>query len=107
MAWTIRQQTGGLGDLEAYDLRRPTPGDTDLARLRAGGVGGQFWSVYVPAGLEIGTARLQLEQIDLARRMVARYPDDLALATTAAEVERVMKEASAGSEEIVGTVVRG
>jgi membrane dipeptidase len=90
--WTIRQRTGGLGDLEAYDLRRRTPGDTDLARLRAGGVGGQFWSVYVPAGLETGSARLQLEQIDLARRMIARYPDDLALATTAADVERVMKE---------------
>jgi membrane dipeptidase len=90
--WTIRQRTGGLGDLEAYDLRRRTPGDTDLARLRAGGVGGQFWSVYVPAGLESGTARLQLEQIDLARRMITRYPDDLALATTAGDVERIMKE---------------
>jgi membrane dipeptidase len=90
--WTIRQQTGGLGDLEAYDLRRPTPGDTDLARLRAGGVGGQFWSVYVPAGLATGSARFQLEQIDLARRMIARYPDDLVLATTAGEVERAMNE---------------
>jgi membrane dipeptidase len=90
--WTIRQRTGGLGDLEAYDLRRPTPGDTDLARLRAGGVGGQFWSVYVPAGLATGSARFQLEQIDLARRMIARYPDDLVLATTAGEVERAMNE---------------
>ncbi len=90
--WTIRQRTGALGDLEAYDLQSRTPGHTDIARLRAGGVGGQFWSVYVPAQIETGTARLQLEQIDLARRMIARYPEDLALVTTAGEVERVMKE---------------
>jgi membrane dipeptidase len=90
--WAIREKTGGLGDLEAYDLGQPTSGDTDLARLRAGGVGGQFWSVYVPAGLETGTARFQLEQIDLARRMIDRYPDDLALAVTAAGVERIVGE---------------
>jgi membrane dipeptidase len=91
LPWTVRAQTEGLGDVEAYDLRRPTAGDTDLARLRAGGVGGQFWSVYIPP-LDSGAARLQLEQIDLARRIVARYPEDLALATTSGEVTRVMGE---------------
>jgi len=92
LPWAIREATGPPGDLDAYDLSRTTPGDTDLARLRAGGVGGQFWSVYVPASLPEGFARYQLEQIDLARRMIARYPDDLAFATTAAEVERAMSE---------------
>ena len=92
LPWTIREKTGAPGDVAAYDLRRRTEGDTDLERLRAGGVGGQFWSVYVPASLETGAARYQLEQIDLARRMIARYPERLALATTAADVERIMKQ---------------
>ncbi|MGH7268352.1 MAG: dipeptidase [Candidatus Rokuibacteriota bacterium] len=89
LAWTIRNDTRAPGDVAAYDLRRRTRGHTDLARLRAGGVGGQFWSVYVPgdAGPE-GFARLQLEQIDIARRVIARYPERLALCLTAAEVER-------------------
>ena len=96
LPWTIRGQTEGLGDLGAYDLRAPTAGQTDLGRLRAGGVGGQFWSVYVPPS-EVGSARVQLEQIDLARRMVARYPQDLELATTANEVTDIMKEGRVAS----------
>jgi membrane dipeptidase len=92
LPWTIREKTGAPGDVEAYDLRHRTEGDTDLERLRAGGVGGQYWSVYVPASLKTGAARYQLEQIDLARRMIARYPERLALATTATEVERIMKQ---------------
>jgi membrane dipeptidase len=91
LPWAIRGETGPPGDLDAYDLGQPTSGDTDIARLRAGGVGGQFWSVYVPAGLTEGAARVQLEQIDLAHRMIARYPEALVLATTAAEVERAMR----------------
>ena len=67
LPWTIRGETGPPGDLESYDLRESTRGDTDLARLRAGGVGGQFWSVYVPASLPEGAARVQLEQIELTR----------------------------------------
>ena len=92
LPWKIREKTGAPGDLVDYDLRQPKSGDTDLERLRAGGVGGQFWSVYVPASLEGGAARYQLEQIDLARRMIARYPEHLTLATTAGDVERIMKE---------------
>jgi len=90
LPWAVRTKTAGLGDIGAYDLRGTTPGDTDLERLRAGGVGGQFWSVYVPGEVGRGFARLQLEQIDLALRIVARYPDRLALATTAAEVDTVL-----------------
>jgi membrane dipeptidase len=81
----------------AYDLRSRTPGATDLERLRAGGVGGQFWSVYVPGDLPGGFARTQLEQIDIARRMIARYPDRLGFATTADEVERAMRSGRVAS----------
>jgi len=94
---TLRQKTEGLGDVAAYDLRTRTPGDTDLERLRAGGVGGQFWSVYVPGEMTGGFARFQLEQIDLARRMIARYPDRLAFATTAADVVRAIEAGKVAS----------
>ena len=90
LPWAIRENAAG--DIEAYDLRTRTSGATDLERLREGGVGGQFWSVYVPADLPGGFARTQLEQIDLARRVIARYPDRLAPAGTAGDVERAMKE---------------
>jgi membrane dipeptidase len=88
LPWAIREWKTAPGDVEAYDLRRTTEGDTDLARLRAGGVGGQFWSVYIPADAGGGFARTQLEQIDLARRLVDRYPESLGLALTADDVER-------------------
>ena len=97
LPWAIHEKTGALGDLDALDLRLRTDGDTDLERLAAGGVGGQFWSVYVPTNLGHGTIRQQLEQIDLARRMIARYPDRLALATTAADVERIMRRGRVAS----------
>lgn len=88
LPWEIRTSKTAPRDVEAYDLRKPTPGDTDLARLRAGAVGGQFWSVYIPGeDKAAGYARVQLEQIDIARRVVARYPEALALALTADEVE--------------------
>ena len=92
LPWAIRENAAAPGDVEAYDLRARTKGNTDLPRLREGGVGGQLWSVYVPADLPGGFARTQLEQIDVARRVIARYPDRLAFAGTADEVERAMKE---------------
>jgi membrane dipeptidase len=87
----IREKGQPPRDVAAYDLNARTPGDTDLARLRAGGVGGQFWSVYIPSTPEVaarGFARIQLEQIDIAQRMIERYPADLALALTAGDIER-------------------
>lgn len=86
LPWAIRSYKPAPGDVEAYDLRSRTPGQTDLERLRAGGVGGQFWSVYIPGELQGGYARTQLEQIDIARRVIARYPEALQFARTAAEV---------------------
>jgi len=88
LPWAIRESKRAPRDVEAYDLRHTTPGQTDLARLREGGVGGQFWSVYVPGELPSGWARVQLEQIDIARRVIAKYPESLALALTADDVER-------------------
>ncbi|SDS27278.1 dipeptidase [Actinoplanes derwentensis] len=74
----------GVAGLE----RERPPLHTDLPRLRAGGVGGQFWSVYVPSDLPEAVAVTHtLEQIDLVHRMVAAYPDDLAMAYTSADVE--------------------
>jgi membrane dipeptidase len=86
LPWTIREDARARGDVAAYELRGRTRGHTDLSRLRAGRVGGQFWSVYVP-GDRGAPERVQLEQIDLALRMIAQHPGDLALATTADEVE--------------------
>ncbi len=79
------------------DLRRlPSSGpdryNTDIERLRKGGVGGQFWSVYVPASLPpLEQVRQTLQQIDLVRDIVARYPETFELARTAADVRRIHK----------------
>jgi membrane dipeptidase len=76
-------------DLDRYDLsQRQSLTHTDIPRLIEGGVGGQFWSVWVPstwAGERAVTATL--EQIDFVHRMVARYPDRLQLATTVADID--------------------
>ncbi|SFL56735.1 dipeptidase [Geodermatophilus ruber] len=87
LPWTLRKGFGG--DLRRVDLSGPVAGTrTDLPRLRRGGVGGQFWSVYVPGTLQGDAAvTTTLEQIDLVQRMIARYPDDLAPALTADDVE--------------------
>ncbi|MGX6607401.1 dipeptidase [Micromonosporaceae bacterium Da 78-11] len=64
---------------------------TDLPRLRAGGVGGQFWSVYVPSDLpEPEAVVATMEQVDAVYRMVAAYPADLAVACSADDVERAI-----------------
>jgi membrane dipeptidase len=98
LPWTIRESKTAPMDVAAYDLRSPTPKHTDLARLKAGQVGAQFWSVYIPGEIkDSGFARVQLEQIDIARRMIARYPDRLALALTAADIEREFKRGRVAS----------
>lgn len=89
LPWAIRQAEANPRDVAAYDLRETTPGHTDLARLRAGGVGGQFWSVYIPCdAVAEGAAKVQLEQIDIAREIVRRYPDAFGEAYDASDVER-------------------
>jgi membrane dipeptidase len=92
LPWAIRESKSSPRDVDAYDLTTRTTGQTDLPRLRQGGIGGQFWSVYVPGeAKDSGYARIQLEQIDIARRMIAKYPDQLQLALTAADAEAAMK----------------
>ncbi|HUG04599.1 MAG TPA: dipeptidase [Steroidobacteraceae bacterium] len=97
LPWAIRTDKVTPGDVEAYDLRKPTRGQTDIARLRQGGVGAQFWSVYVPGELREGMARTQLEQIDLMRRVIARYPEALQLASTAQDIRDAKKAGRIGS----------
>ena len=98
LPWELRQRFGG--DFRKVDLRRdtsrlPTTGSapplmTDIPRLRRGGVGAQFWSVWIPPAIT-GPAAVEttLEQIDLVRRMAAAYPADLETAYTADDIRRV------------------
>jgi membrane dipeptidase len=91
LPWAIRTSKTAPGDVKAYDLRKPTPGQTDFARLKLGGVGAQFWSVYIPGEAPGGFARTQLEQIDIARRIIAQYPDRLQFATSVADIRAAHK----------------
>jgi len=76
--------------VDGLDTGRPRF-QTDLPRLRAGGVGAQFWSVFVPSSLSEPEAVVAtLEQVDAVYRMVARYPADFAMAYTADDVGRVI-----------------
>jgi membrane dipeptidase len=98
LPWEIRESKTAPRDVAAYDLRRRAPKHTDLERLAQGKVGAQFWSIYLPGDMQdSGYARVQLEQFDIARRMIARYPDRLALALTAADIERNFKRGRIGS----------
>ncbi len=97
LAWEIRERFNG--QLSAIDLgadtskllsRTGVPLMTDIPRLRAGHVGGQFWSVWIPPDVHgFEAVQMTLEQIDLVKRVAARYPTDLAMAYTAADVRRV------------------
>jgi membrane dipeptidase len=92
LPWEVRTFERAPGDVSAYDLTKRTPGQTDLPRLKEGGVGGQFWSIYIPGEIrDSGYARVQLEQFDIARRIIARYPENLQLALTAADAEAAMR----------------
>jgi membrane dipeptidase len=98
LPWAIREAKGAPCDVVAYDLRKAAPGHTDLARIAEGGLGAQFWSVYIPGEHKAnGWAKEQLEQIDIARRMIALYPDKLGLALSADDVERVFKSGRVAS----------
>jgi membrane dipeptidase len=98
LPWEIRSRF--KGDLAAVNLmsdtsRLPFPPDsaalmTDIPRLRTGKVGGQFWSVWVPVDIKgFEAVQTTLEQIDLVKRMCERYPDDLAMAYSAADTNRI------------------
>ncbi|XVU22200.1 dipeptidase [Actinoplanes sp. CA-054009] len=83
--------------VEGLDEPRPEL-QTDIPRLRAGGVGGQFWSVYVPGDLgEPEAVVATMEQIDAVYRMAAAYPEDLAIAYSADDVTRAIESGKIAS----------
>jgi membrane dipeptidase len=87
LLWEARQRVGY--DFDRLDVAGDCPTHTDLPRLRRGGVGGQFWSVFVPASLAGDDAvSATLEQVDAGHQLVARYAGELAFARTPEEVER-------------------
>ncbi len=106
LPWEIRSRFNG--DVSKIDLakdtsRLPVPAGeaplmTDIPRLRAGHVGGQFWSVWIPVEVT-GPAAVQttLEQIDIVKAMAARWPNDFQMAYTAADVERARKAGKVAS----------
>jgi membrane dipeptidase len=104
LPWALRERAAGDANLVRFAGPGQTPSDpaevnlaapvqgmhTDLPRLAAGGVGAQFWSVFVPAHLAgDGAVTAVLEQIDVTRRMIASYPETLELALTADDVQRI------------------
>ncbi|MEE4270708.1 MAG: dipeptidase [Thermoanaerobaculales bacterium] len=93
--WAIRSRVANhLAEFDFTDTSAiDRPMHTDIARLREGGVGGQFWSVWIPVDLEPAEAVVTvLEQIDLVHRLVDAYPDDLELALTGDDVVRIHSE---------------
>jgi len=100
LPWEIRDRfRGDPGAVDlALDTSRipPPPGGaalmTDIPRLRAGRVGAQFWSVWVPVELTgLEAVQTTIEQIDLVKRLAARYPGDLEMAYSAADIRRIHK----------------
>ena len=92
LPWQMKQK--GQSSFDFLDISKPQPTlHTDIARLKAGGVKAQFWSVYVSADTEkTGDSLLQtMEQIDVVHRMVRRYPETFELADTADDIERIVK----------------
>lgn len=88
--WRIRTEYDGRVESLRFDEAEPG-GHTDLPRLRSGGVGGQFWSVYVSSALpEPEAAVATLDQLDVVHRLICRYGEHLALATSADDVERAL-----------------
>src|SRR6185312_8561893 len=87
-AWECRENRG----YSVEGLTEALATDTDIPRLRAGGVGAQFWSVYITDELE-GASAVQgtIEQIDWVYRLVARYPDVFTLARTADDVDAAVR----------------
>jgi len=90
LAENYKRDISGLAS--GTDQRQPSPLMTDMARLHQGRVGGQFWSVYID-GTITGDAAIRetIEQIDIVKRMIAAYPNDLEQAYTAADVVRIHK----------------
>jgi membrane dipeptidase len=90
--WALRDIDPGR-DLSKADIAEPVPKlMTDIPRLRQGGVGGQFWSVYTPSTMMGKEAtRVTMEQIDTVHRMTERWPTVFQIARTADDIDRAFK----------------
>ena len=98
LPWTLR--TEAAGSFDKADIAQPQPKfNTDIPRLRRGNIGAQFWSVYVPVESSKNGQALQktLEQIELVREMIRRYPDVFVAARTADDVVRIQKSGQIAS----------
>jgi membrane dipeptidase len=96
--WALREHDPAR-DLDKLDIGKDQPSImTDITRLKEGGVGGQFWSVYVPVELQ-GQAAVTatMEQIDIVHRMIRKYPGTFELALTADDIERIHKQGKIAS----------
>jgi membrane dipeptidase len=99
LPWALREDHGlSIAGLESGTDRREKPLMTDMARMRAGRVGGQFWSVYI-SGTIVGdeAIRVTTEQIDTARRLIDAYPQHLELARSADDMVRIHRRGRIGS----------
>ncbi|MDH3497037.1 MAG: dipeptidase [Gemmatimonadota bacterium] len=97
LPWELRERF--WSSFDSLDVARRQPRVmTDIGRLRAGGVGAQFWSTYTPADARNpAPARTGMEQNDIVHRLVARYPDTFVLARTAADIERAHRDGKIAS----------
>jgi membrane dipeptidase len=98
LPWEVRQRAGGSFD--KADIAAGVPRfHTDIPRLRAGNVGAQFWSAYVPAetAKENRAFTMTLEQIAIIQAMVKRYPDVFEFARTADDVVRIQRSGKIAS----------
>ncbi|WP_375486331.1 dipeptidase [uncultured Jatrophihabitans sp.] len=96
LPWAMRDAFGYDLAANPLDVR----GDrlaTDLVRLDEGGVGAQFWSVFVPCALGEGSVAATIEQVDFVLRMIAHYPDRMMLALTSGDVEQALAEGRVAS----------
>lgn len=99
LPWALRQDhRQSVEDLESGTDKRAKPLHTDMQRMRAGRVGGQFWSVYI-TGTIVGdeAIRTTIEQIDTARRIIESYPQHLELAASADDMVRIRRRGRIGS----------
>ena len=97
LPWSLRQEGGRF---DQHDIAQSQPKfHTDIPRLRAGGVGAQFWSVYVPAStMQQGSAlTTTLEQIALVHQMVERYPETFEFALSSSDIDRIRSEGKIAS----------
>ncbi len=98
LPWEIRERANR--SFENLDIAQPQPSiHTDIDRLRRGGVGAQFWSVYVPgATLRDGSSlTMTLEQIEIVHQMLRKYPETFELALTADDIDRISSEGKIAS----------